>query len=98
MISVICKPTLKVSQAEAWHTEFPTLPRVGDLIESCTTWNDEGKHYKLTLVVKEVIWRASGARPLPEIRLGLPLTVDRRTFARKYSDITGLSFISVFCD
>lgn len=51
-MKVHCRTNLDVR--ECWPCDLPTVPRVGDLIQSSIIWNGV---FQLTLKVVEVTWK-----------------------------------------
>lgn len=52
MINIMCHTNLDLSN-ERWPDKLPTMPAVGDEIESATRWKDG---FRLTLQVVKVRW------------------------------------------
>lgn len=57
MIKVHCHTNLDDLKREAWPTELPDRPLVGDIIESGTTHGDKFGGFRFELKVVRVIWK-----------------------------------------
>jgi len=53
VIEVQCRTNLDL-RGEAWPTKLPAVPRVGELIQSSTKWNEV---FQLRLKVVAITWR-----------------------------------------
>lgn len=59
MTQIVCHTNLDLCPCENWPTELPSVPCVGDLIESGHVWSYEsGRSAILQLKVVRITWRA----------------------------------------
>lgn len=57
MIPINCVSKLDVMSYEKFPTELPTVPRVGDVIQSSTVWTtSDGRKIKIELEVIKITW------------------------------------------
>ena len=97
MIKVNCHTNLDLANAEEWPTELPSVPRVGDLIQSKHRWNNK---FQLTLKVVRVYWKyvrgysKDQDRYEPFIELNTDFDMTTREFYEWYTPLIGESVSS----
>jgi hypothetical protein len=55
-MKIRCHTNLDLERCEAWPTDLPEIPRVGDYIESSFRWKEEQLDCRLQLAVCAVTW------------------------------------------
>jgi len=92
MISVYCRTNLDLHQAERFPKELPSIPRVGDWIESGHTHKTERGDFVLSLKVVEIRWeyrqRTDSWTPVVELHDGRQRTI--YDFYQWYAPLVGM--------
>ena len=103
-IEIHCRTNLDLQPGEQWPRYLPTVPRVGDKIQSGTKWR-EGRVVELEVVA--VTWKPNhdNTKWYPEVELHLPArwpnisafeawydfargSIEHETYRRRYADAT----------
>lgn len=93
MIQIYCKTNLDLPHCEKWPKELPSLPRVGDHIESGHKWPNG---FVLRLRVWDVTWEHHDGQWVPRVELHMPgLFNSIRSFYEWYAPCIGKS-VSAF--
>jgi hypothetical protein len=82
-MKIICTTNLDL-RGEQWPDELPSVPRVGDRIQSATRWKRSSGYFQLELQVVSVTWK-KGLEWVPVIELHMT-DFQRRLECRRKSD------------
>jgi len=90
MHQVHCYTNLDLS-SEQWPTELPTVPRLGDDIESMISHND----FRLSLMVVGIHWKYDKGKYVPYIELTDHKQRSVKEFYEWYAPLVGKSISSI---
>ena len=57
MIDICCRTNLDLCATEQWPSKLPSIPRIGDLIESNYEWNYKNSLVRLELEAVRITWK-----------------------------------------